>query len=235
MTEGGVCQKEGLWQAGSKVGEGRGRGKGPVSPSEGSGEGFLASTLPNTSEADGGICQKAGVWQADSKVGEGRGRGKGPGVCQKRKGGINQQEGIQSSINLGTCFSNTRCCISRSFRKGASRGKGAGRQLVICENFFRSNAPGQRRVDSRPGVCWASLKRKCSAKQQLLPGFSGGLLHGTGGRWQRPSVKKGFGLGWAATRQQRVGKEGRDANSSLQHIPGLWQLILAHVSAHICF
>ena len=100
MTERGVCQKGGLWQADSKVGEGRGRGKGPVSPSEGSGEGFLASTLPNTSEADGGVCQKGGVWQADSKVGgvcqkgglwqadskvgEGRGRGKGPGVCQKR-------------------------------------------------------------------------------------------------------------------------------------------------------
>ena len=52
VGEGRVCQKGGLWQADSKVGEGRVRGKGPVSPSEGSGEGFLASTLPNTSEAD---------------------------------------------------------------------------------------------------------------------------------------------------------------------------------------
>ena len=78
LTEGGVCQKGGLWQADSKVGEGRGRGKGPVSPSKGSGEEHLAEHL------------------SVSKVGEGRGRGKGPGVCQKRNC-VCQQRGHQST------------------------------------------------------------------------------------------------------------------------------------------
>ena len=108
---------------------------------------------------------------------------------------------------------------------------------MICEDFFvRSNAPGQRRVDSRPGVVGRLSKESVQQSSSFCQGFqeASHMEWGEGGRGRLS--KKDLGLvGQEGVGQQRVGKEGRDGNSSLQHIPGLWQLILAHVSAHICF